>query len=137
MSEGLRAEAKALQAVNELQKRNWSYKGVYILKAARTYNHPEKKIRRLDSKKIDLIIAFGRSGGDHLVFVLQVKSTVNSYNRFRTHEKYGRNIKCILVEIDDTQPVIMDKLRNIFMEVLDIKASKNRYLRRKIPVDLL
>ncbi len=82
-SPGLKSEAKCLEAVLDLQKRGWSFKGFKIVKAARTYKHPHPRIARLDGKKFDLVIVFHHPDiEDPLVFVLQVKSTHKSYKRF-------------------------------------------------------
>ena len=135
-SDGLKAEAKALVAVQELQHKNWSYKGYSILKAVRTYDHKKYKIRRLESKKVDLVTIFQDPNGHPVVFVLQVKSTEKSFRHFCNSPKH-RNIKCLLALKQDITEDIVKRLRRIFEEVIDFGGRKNIFFRRKIDIKLL
>ncbi|OGY63057.1 MAG: hypothetical protein A2745_00220 [Candidatus Harrisonbacteria bacterium RIFCSPHIGHO2_01_FULL_44_13] len=136
ISEGLKSEAKALEAVQELQRRNWSHKGYLILKAARTYRHPNDKIRKLESKKVDLVIVFRDPNGHPAVFVLQIKSTPKSFRHFCNNSKHA-NIKCLLVLKHEIMEDVMPRLKKILEEVIDTGGRKNRFFRRKIDIKLL
>lgn len=136
-STGLQQEQKCLEAVLALQSRGWRFNGFAIVKAARTYRHPHPRIARLDGKKFDLVIVFRREEAPKpLVFVLQVKSTKKSYERF-LHSPTKRNIKCILVRENEPQSAVMRELDAIFKEVLAIDWRRNKFLRKHIPIDLL
>ena len=134
---GLRQEQKCLEAVLALQSRGWSFRGFTILKAARTFCHPEPRIARLDGKKFDLVIVFRCVGAPKpLILVLQVKSTKKSYERFlRSPTK--NNIKCILVRENEPLSAVMRELDGIFQAVLSIDHRHNEFLRKHIPIDLL
>ena len=135
-SDGLKSEAKALEAVQELQHQDWSYKGYSILKVVRTYDHKEYKIRRLESKKIDLVILLKNPQGHPAVFVLQVKSTEKSFKHFCNSPKH-QNIKCLLVLKHEIAEDILKRLKKILEEAADSGRRKNRFFRRNINIKLI
>lgn len=116
-----------------MQKKNWRFCDFYIVKCARTCWHPNKRIRNLERKKIDLIVVFNGP----LIFVLQVKSTHKSYKHFCNHPNHRRNIKCILIFEHEPIEKIINKLENIFKEVLTFPKRRNPFLRPRIPLDLI
>lgn len=134
---GLQQEAKCLGAVLLLQSRGWSFNGFTILKAVRTFRHQEPRIARLDGKKFDLVVVFRNADVSRpLIFVLQVKSTKKSYERFlRSPTK--KNIKCIWVRENEPLSAVMRDLDGIFQVVLSIDHRHNKFLRKHIPIDLL
>ena len=138
---GLRSEARGLEAIKEMQKKGWEFRDFSIVKCARTCWHPNRQIKKLEGKKIDLIIVFDKKSGPlpkgPLIFVLQVKSTHKSFKRFSSHPSYKRNIKCVLIfEHEETQKII-GKLDAIFKEALSISKRNNPYMRPRIPLDLI
>lgn len=137
-SPGLRAEARGLEAIKQMQKDNWEFRGFRILKTARTFEHPEIRIRNKESKKIDIIVAFTKANPPSPpgIFVLQVKSTHKSYNHF-CNNKNHKNIKCILIFEHEPIEDVIRKMDAIFKEVLGVTSRKNQFFRKNIPVDLL
>lgn len=140
-SPGLRAEARGLEALQEMQKKNWEFRGLKIIKAVRTNRHPVSKIRRLEGHKIDLVVLFDNSKQPlprgPMVMVLQVKSTHKSYKHFSISPNRIRSIKCVLIfEYEELDKVIA-KLTAIFTEVLTLNCKKNPFLRPRIPIQLL
>jgi hypothetical protein len=140
-SPGLRSEAKGLEAIQEMQKRRWEFRDFQIIKAVRTCWHPNKRIKKLESKKIDLIVVFDRKSQPlpkgPMIFVLQVKSTHKSYRRFCNSPNRRRNIKCILIFEHEPIDKVIEKLDAIFKEILNIPSRRNPFLRPRIPLNLL
>ena len=129
---GLQQEQKCYEAIFLLQSRNWSFNGFSIFKFTRTYGHHNPKIRKLDGRKFDLVILFRhRNIEKSLVFVLQVKSTRKSYDRFK-RSPTKRNIKCIWIRPSEPLKYVMADLDMLFKEVLAVDHRKNKFLRPKL-----
>lgn len=136
---GLQQEQRCWKAALALQRGNWNFKNFSILKAVRTYGHPDHRIREFDGgKKTDLIILFLRRGfRKPLAFLLQVKSTQKSYKRFRNSgDLKKKHVKCIWVFPREPLKYVMADLDRIFREALS-RTARRRFLRRNLSAELI
>ena len=136
---GIEAERRALDAIHMLQADSRTFHGFRVAKAARTCDHKRGRIRKLDGRKVDILVVFSLdsvlASPSSIVLAIQVKSSEVCYRKFC--RRYGKVIKCVFVPRGVEIEKLMRELDNLFNEVLAIGDKRNPYLRPRIPIELI